>query len=60
MGKIKKICKKCCLFFKQHSKELAKSEKIISINRSYPQLNHNLILKKMLDKSFALYINTFP
>lgn len=60
MGKIKKnLYKICCLKNKQHSKELTKSEKIINIPRSYPQLNHNLILKKVLDKGFALFINTF-
>lgn len=56
----KNLHKICCLKNKQYSKKLAKSEKIIFINRSYPQLNHNLILKKVLDNGFALYINTFP
>jgi len=43
MEKIKKFVKICCLKNKQHSKELVKSEKIINIPESYPQLNHNLI-----------------
>lgn len=47
---IKKSYKIYCLKNKQHGKGLVKSEKTIFINRSYPQLNHNIILKKSLTK----------
>ncbi len=53
MEKINKILYKiCCLKNKHHSKALVKSAKKGSIHRSYQQLNHNIILKKMLDKYF--------